>query len=340
MKRIFQILALVFLFIILYTAWIFFAPATTFKQPKQYLYLKTGQTDKESVLQSIHEQTPLKHPYWFQWLAGKLNLWQRIKPGKYEIKKGSSIFSVVRMLRNNRQVTVNLVITKLRTKNDLAGLIGRKFECDSVWVLQFLQSQDSVKLFDQDTNTVMSMVLPDTYTFYWATTPRRIFEKLKKQHDRFWNTERTQKAKQIELTTQEVYTLASIVEEETLQNDEKSLIASVYLNRLKKGMNLGADPTIKFAVGDFTIKRVLLSHINSSAANPYNTYKNKGLPPGPICTPTANTIDAVLNVKPTNYLYFCAKPNSNGHHAFAQTGEEHLKNAKLYQQWLNEIGIK
>jgi UPF0755 protein len=149
--------------------------------------------------------------------------------------------------------------------------------------------------------------------------------------------ERKQKAQSLGLTPEEVQVIASIVEEETIRHDEKSTIASVYLNRLKSGMNLGADPTIKFAVGDFTLKRILFSHINATASSPYNTYKNKGLPPGPICTPSEITIDAVLNPKQTDYLFFCAKVNGNGYHAFASNETEHFKNAKTYQHWLDSL---
>lgn len=340
MKNVLKAISLLFLLLILYLGWIFLGPSTAFKESRQYLFVKTGNATKEAVLKSISEQSLMKHSWWFSLLAEKWKVWPRLKPGKYEIKKGTSLFTLVRMFRNNQQVQVNLVITKLRTKNDLAGLVGRKFECDSAWFYKYLQSSDSLKAFGMDTNTIMTLVLPDTYSYYWATTPTRILEKLQKQHQKFWTDERKKKAAKLNLRPNEIYTLASIVEEETLQNDEKSLIASVYINRLNKGMNLGADPTVKFAIGDFTIKRVFLKHINESAASPYNTYKNKGLPPGPICTPTATTIDAVLNVEPTNYLYFCAKPESNGHHAFAVTGEEHLKNASIYQQWLNEKGIR
>ena len=276
----------------------------------------------------------------FKWLAGKLNVWERLRPGKYEIEKGSSLLMLARKLRNGSQSPVNLVITKLRTRNDFAGLVGRKFESDSTAMLRFMQSNDSLKKFDLDTNTVMTAVFPNTYSLLWNSEPQKIFRKLNEQRTKFWTDARKQKAKQLGLTPEQVHTLASIVEEETLRNDEKPTVASVYLNRLNKGMNLGADPTIKFAVGDFSIKRVRLGHISSTASSPYNTYRNKGLPPGPICTPSETTIDAVLNAAQTDYLFFCAKPNGNGYHAFASNDVEHAKNAKAYQQWLDSLNIK
>ena len=276
----------------------------------------------------------------FNWLAGKLNVWERLRPGKYEIENGSSLLTLARKLRNGSQSPVNLVITKLRTRNDFAGLIGRKFESDSTAMLHFMQSNDSLKKFDLDTNTVMTAVFPNTYSLLWNSEPQKIFRKLNEQRTKFWTDERKQKAQQLGLTPAQVHTLASIVEEETLRNDEKPTVASVYLNRLNKGMNLGADPTVKFAVGDFSLKRILFGHINSTASSPYNTYKNKGLPPGPICTPSETTIDAVLNAAKTDYLFFCAKPNGNGYHAFASNDIDHAKNAKAYQQWLDSLNIK
>jgi UPF0755 protein len=276
----------------------------------------------------------------FNWLAGKLNVWERLRPGKYEIENGSSLLTLARKLRNGSQSPVNLVITKLRTRNDFAGLIGRKFESDSTAMLLFMQSNDSLKKFDLDTNTVMTAVFPNTYSLLWNSEPQKIFRKLNEQRTKFWTDERKQKAKQLGLTAEQVHVLASIVEEETLRNDEKPTVASVYLNRLNKGMNLGADPTVKFAVGDFSLKRILFGHINSTASSPYNTYKNKGLPPGPICTPSETTIDAVLNAAKTDYLFFCAKPNGNGYHAFASNDIDHAKNAKAYQQWLDSLNIK
>jgi UPF0755 protein len=228
----------------------------------------------------------------------------------------------------------------LRTKKDFAQLVGRRLETDEERFLEFINNNDSVKQFDLDTNTIMSLVIPDTYSYYWSTSPKKILLKLQQQHDKFWTAERKNKASSLGLTTEQVYTLASIVEEETLRNDEKPLISSVYLNRLKGNMNLGADPTVKFAVGDFSLKRIYFKHINETASNPYNTYKNKGLPPGPICTPQTVTIDAVLNTIPSKYLFFCAKPNGNGYHAFAENETEHFKNARIYQNWLNANKIQ
>lgn len=340
MKKIFGFSLLVLFVVALFFAWRITGNATNFSEPRKFLYIPTGAASEEAVMQTLQDSFYLKHPAMFNWLADKLKVWERLRPGKYEIEKGSSLLTLARKLRNGSQSPVNLVITKLRTRNDFAGLIGRKFETDSTAMLRFMQSNDSLKKFELDSNTVMTAVFPNTYSLLWNAEPQKIFRKLNEQRTKFWTDERKQKAKNLGLTPDQVHVLASIVEEETLRNDEKPTVASVYLNRLNKGMNLGADPTVKFAVGDFSLKRILFGHINSTASSPYNTYKNKGLPPGPICTPSETTIDAVLNAAKTDYLFFCAKPNGNGYHAFASTDIEHAKNAKAYQQWLDSLDIK
>ncbi len=340
MKKIISSFLLLLLAVVLFFSWKFFGSATTFSESNKYLYIHTGAANKSAVLSSLKDSGFIKSMRVFELMAGKLKVWERLRPGKYEIAKGSSLFTLIRKLRNGSQTPVNLIITKLRTKNDLAALIGRRFETDSTAVLLYLNNNDSLKKFGLDTNTIMTAVFPNTYSLLWNTSPQTIFKKLNEQRKKFWTAERKLKAQQLGLTAEQVYTIASIVEEETIRHDEKPTIASVYLNRLKKGMYLGADPTVKFAVGDFSLKRILFVHINSTAASPYNTYKNKGLPPGPICTASETTIDAVLNPKQTDYLFFCAKPNGNGYHAFAATDTEHAQNAKAYQQWLDSLNIQ
>lgn len=340
MNKILRLVLITVALFAIYFAWLFFAPASAYDGNNPYLYIRTGNTSKEAVLQSLKDSSLINHIGAFEWLGNRFNIWENIRPGKFEISNNESVFSLARKLRNNSQQQVNLTITKLRTKSDFAQLAGRKFETNAESFLAFLNSPDSVKHFGLDTNTIMTLIIPDTYSYYWSTSPKRILQKLQQQHQKFWTAERKNKAMALGLTPEQVYVLASIVEEETLRNDEKPIISSVYLNRLKKGMYLGADPTVKFAVGDFTLKRIYFGHINSTASNPYNTYKNKGLPPGPICTPQSVTIDAVLNTKPTNYLFFCAKPNGNGYHAFADNETDHFRNAKAYQDWLNQNKIQ
>ncbi|MBY0478353.1 MAG: endolytic transglycosylase MltG [Chitinophagaceae bacterium] len=340
MKKIFSAVFLLLLIAALFFAWKFFGSATNFDAQKKYIYIYTGKASKAEVMKLFKDSGYLSNTGLFEFAADKLKVWPRLRPGRYEIEKGSSLITIIKKFRNGIQTPVNLVITKLRTKKDLAALLSRKLEADSASFIQYLHNNDSLKKFGLDTNTIMTLVFPNTYSLLWNTAPKKVFDKLNEQRKKFWTAERKQKALQLNLTPEQVYSLASIVEEETIRHDEKPIIASVYLNRLKKDMPLGADPTVKFAVGDFSLKRILFSHINSSASSPYNTYKNKGLPPGPICTASVITIDAVLNAKQTDYLFFCAKPNGNGYHAFAATDTEHLQNAKKYQQWLDSIKIQ
>ncbi|MBK8089419.1 MAG: endolytic transglycosylase MltG [Chitinophagaceae bacterium] len=300
MKKILTFLFTLLLVVVLVIALKFFGSATNFNEPKKYLYIHTGAASKEAVLISLKDSGFIKSLGLFELAAGKLKVWQRLRPGKYEIANGSSLFTLIRKLRNGSQTPVNLIITKLRTKKDLAALIGRKFESDSSTIIQYLNNNDSLKKFGLDTNTIMTAVFPNTYSLLWNTSPQKIISKLNEQRNKFWTAERKQKAKALGLTPEQD----------------------------------------KFAVGDFTLKRILFGHINSTASSPYNTYKNKGIPPGPICTPSETTIDAVLNPKQTDYLFFCAKPNGNGYHAFAATDAEHLKNAKAYQQWLDSLKIQ
>jgi UPF0755 protein len=259
----------------------------------------------------------------------------RVKAGRYKINKGMSLFQLVRMLKNGRQTPVNLVITKLRTKEDFARKTGSLFECDSMQMMAFLDNPDSLDRYGLDTNTVMTAILPDTYTYFWNTTPSRIFKKIYENSQLFWNEERSEKAANHGLTPAQAYILASIVEEETNDKNDKPLIASVYLNRLSRGMLLQADPTIKFALRNFTLKRIYQKYL--SVESPYNTYRNKGLPPGPICTPSRQTIEAVLDSPGTDYLYFVAKSDLSGKHVFTSNYNDHLKYAKEYQQLLNKL---
>lgn len=329
MKKILKIALVIVVLALLAGAWIFLGPATGFSEAKKYLYIRSNAATKEAVLDSLQTENLITNKSAFAFLANRLDYWQNIRSGKYEIKKGSSLLTVVRMLRNGRQSPVDLVINKFRTKEDFARFTGARFEFDSAQMISFLNNADSMKRYRVDTATVFFNVLPNTYRYYWSTTPSAVYKKLHDEAEKFWNEERKAKAKALRLTPVQAYTLASIVEEETTNNKEKDTIASVYLNRLHKGMRLGADPTIKFALRDFSIKWIHGAMLD--VPSPYNTYKNAGLPPGPVCTPSAVTLEAVLNAPSTNYLFFVANSKLNGH-LFSQTFEEHVKKANLYRQ--------
>jgi UPF0755 protein len=330
MKRLLFILLIIILVCGAVAAWIFLGPATGFSSNEKALYIRSNATTKKAVIDSLVKNKIITNETAFEFLAGRLNYWKNIKPGKYEIKKGSSLITIIRTLRNGRQTPVKFTINKIRTKEDLAEMVGRKFECDSTAMLNFLNSEDSLKKFDASPELVFCNILPDTYTYFWDTYPSKIYQKFYDASKKFWTDERKQKAQAIGLTPAQAYILASIIEEETTNDKEKDTIASVYLNRLNTGTKrLQADPTLKFAVKDFSIKWIHGDILN--VESPYNTYKYPGLPPGPICTPSKKTIEAVLNPAKTNYMFFVANPQLNGH-LFSVTFEEHIKKAAQYHE--------
>ena len=340
MKKLLFLLLFLILLVAGIAGYLILGPATAFKSVKYDLYIHTGMqfTDLDSLL--VQDQV-LLHSSIFKWLAKRSDYPAGMKAGKFEILNGMNLLNILKMLRNGRQVPVNLVITKLRTREDLAAMIGRKFECDSAAFMAYLNNVDTLKTYSLDTNTFMTMVFPNTYTYYWNTTPSRIFKKMELSAKAYWNPERLQKAEAHHLNRVSTYILASIVEEETTRNEDKPKIASVYLNRMASRMRLAADPTVKFALRRFDLKRVYEKYLQ--VESPYNTYRNAGLPPGPICTPSLETLDAVLNAPETRYFYFVAKPDFSGYSNFAVTFPEHMKNAREYQKSLDEqmrIGVQ
>jgi UPF0755 protein len=301
---------------------------------KKYFYIKTGSSYGD-VRTSLKEQNIIKSDYWFNAIAQKLSYTKLVKAGRYQIKDGMSLYGLVRMLRAGDQAPVNLVINKIRLKEDLASKVAANFECDSLSFISFLNNADSLKKYNVDDNTLLTAVIPNTYSINWNTPPAKIFKKLHNDKDKFWNDERTKKAAALNMTPTQVYIMASIVEEETNKEADKGKIASVYQNRIETGMKLEADPTVKFAMKDFGLKRILLEHLKYPS--PYNTYQNLGLPPGPICTPSSKTIDAVLNAPQTNYIFFVAKPTFDGYSNFAATYTEHLQYANAYRKALDSL---
>jgi UPF0755 protein len=333
MRRIIVAILIIILLAAGFFLYLFLGPGTGFSGDVKYLYIPSDNASRESVMRQLDEDSMVRHPSSFKWLAGQRGYWENIRPGKYKIAKGDNILSIVKKLRNGQQDPVNIVIVKFRTREALAGAIGKKLEFDSTAFLSFMNNIDSIKEYGVDTNTVMTIISPDTYTYFWNTTPRKVFNKFYDAHKQLWNEERKQKAAAHKLSPASAYILASIIEEETNDKNDKPLMASVYINRLNKGMRLGADPTVKFALRNFDLRRIYETHL--AVESPYNTYRNYGLPPGPICTPSQETLDAVLNAPATDYLYFVAKSDFSGAHVFTASYEEHLKYAKEYQQALN-----
>lgn len=318
---------------------LFLRPATNFNAEQATFYIPTKKTDKRFVKELVRKHIKPVAFTSFLALSDWTGYWKEIKPGKYVIEKNASIFTIFRNLKGGRQTPVELTINKFRTKKELAKYVGGKLECTESDIYKFISNNDSIQPFGVTQETLMTLIIPNTYEIYWNSSPSDFMKRMNKESNAFWTDSRIDNAKLLGLSKEEVITIASIVEEETNNNEEKPIMASVYINRLKQGMALGADPTIKFALGDFRIRRVTLAHISSTAESPYNTYRNKGLPPGPICTPSISSIDAVLKAKKTDYLYFCAKADFSGSHSFASTAEEHFENARKYRKALDSLKI-
>jgi UPF0755 protein len=244
---------------------------------------------------------------------------------------------LVRMLRSGQQTPVRVTFNTVRTQEELAEKISVNLEVSKEQVLELLQDSVYIRKFGFEEETVMSLFIPNTYEFWWDTSAEELFERMHKEYQSFWTEARSQKAQDLGLSKEEVSTLASIVQAESQKSDERPKIAGVYLNRLRIGMPLQADPTLVFAAGDFSIKRLTAKQM--AIDSPYNTYKYAGLPPGPINLPDINSLDAVLNFEKHSYLYFCAKEDFSGYHSFAVGYDEHLSNARRYQRALNAANI-
>ncbi len=327
------ILALGVTGLVYYLRW--FGPNVTDKQ--EYLYIHTEATFPD-VYRTIREEGIVKDTTTFLWSAHNMHYVDRVKPGKYKLTPGMSNRKLINMLASGNQEPVQLKFKGLRLKTQFAAAISKQLEPDSIAIISLLDSARFVEKYGFNTENVYTMFLPNTYQMYWNTSAQKFFERMNKEYEKFWTPERKQKAAAINLTPIQVSILASIVDWEALHDDEMPTIAGLYLNRLKKGMLLQADPTVIFATGDFTIKRVLNRYL--STPSPYNTYRVKGLPPGPIMMPSVNAVNAVLDHKTHDYLYMCAKEDFSGYHNFASNEAEHKANARRFQQALNERGIK
>jgi UPF0755 protein len=313
----------------------YFGPNVTDKQ--EYLYIHT-EANFNDVYQTIREEGIVKDTTTFLWAAHNMHYVDRVKPGKYRLKSGMSNRRLINMLASGTQEPVQLKFRGLRQKAQFAGAISKQLEPDSIAIISLLDSDKFVSQYGFTTENVYTMFLPNTYQMYWNTTAKSFFERMNKEYEKFWTPERKQKATELNLTPIQVSILASIVDAEALHDDEMPTIAGLYLNRLKRGIKLEADPTVIYATGDFTIKRVLNRYL--STPSPYNTYRVTGLPPGPIMMPSVAAVKAVLNYKQHNYIYMCAKEDFSGYHNFATNVAEHQANARRFQQALNERGIK
>lgn len=303
----------------------------------QYIYIDEDDT-QDSVIAKIQPFANLIGMTTLNTLIRHSGYSENIRTGRYAIEPGDGPITIFRRLRSGRQTSLNLTIPESRTMDRLAAILSNKLMLDSATIAEALTSQEVCEKLGYDTCTIAAMFVPNTYDVYWNMSIDELLQRMQKEHDRFWKGDREAKAAEMQMTPIEVCTLASIIDEETSNNAEKPMIAGMYLNRLKEGMPLQADPTIKFALKQFELKRIYNKLLNTES--PYNTYRNEGLPPGPIKIASIKGIDAVLNYTSHDYLYMCAKEDFSGTHNFARTYQEHLKNADKYTKALNERGIQ
>ena len=280
----------------------------------------------------------IRHHAAFGIYARRLGLAQSFKSGHYVLRPGMNVIEIVRMLKLGVQTPVRVTIQNVRTPAQLARRLSRQLDADSTAWMAALTSKQLAGEVGFDSVTLFSMFIPDTYEFYWTVSPQDFVHRMKREYDRFWTPERDARRQRSGLSRLEVMTLASIVYEETRKTDEMPRIAGVYINRLRRGIPLQADPTVKYAMQDFALRRILYKHLKYPS--PYNTYVNKGLPPSPICMPGKNAIEAVLDFEKHDYIFFCARPTFDGYHNFARTLSEHNRNARAYSAELNRRKIK
>jgi UPF0755 protein len=302
---------------------------------EQSLFIYPNTTNKE-ITSEIKSQNVEFNNMAFRICAALFKV-KKFPCGHYTIKKGMKVSLLVDIISKGKQTPVKLIIGRARLKEDLAKTINKYTALSEEDLLIAMNNNAFLNSFGVDTLSLYSLFVPNTYEVYWNLSIEELFQRMNKEQKRFWE-KRQQRLDSISLTKQDVITLASIIEEETNKNDEKPLIASVYINRLKKNMKLQADPTIKYALQDFTIRRIYNNMLQTPS--PYNTYLNYGLPPSPICLPSIASIDAVLNYKNTPYIYFCAKDDFSGYHNFASSLQEHYKNARKYHKALNKLKEK
>lgn len=316
-----------------------FSKNTKFAESEVYVYIPTGSNydDVKKLIAPYVENTNR-----FELVANKRDYPQNIKPGRFLFTKGMNSYALVKALRSN--IPVKLAFNNQERIENLAGRVGSQIEADSVTLLGTIKDSIFLKENGFTEENVMVMFIPNTYELYWNTDAEKFRDKMIKEFRSFWNKERTDKAQQQGLSIVEATILASIVHKESVKKDERPRIAQVYLNRLRLGMPLQADPTVIFAIkkksNDFeqVIKRVLYKDLTMSS--PYNTYVNIGLPPGPIAMPDITALEAVLNPEKNDFIYFCASVERFGYHEFAATLPEHNKNAKKYSEWINSQGVK
>lgn len=299
------------------------------------IYIPSGSSYSQ-VLDTLDAHNLLISPTAFHLMANLRKYPDHVKSGSYLVEQNMSQYALFNKLYRGQQDAIKLTLGKYRTKQQLCQYLDQKLECSADSILFLLEDAAYCKNFDETPQSIIGIFIPNTYQIYWNVSPKRLIERIYHESQQFWN-QRQDKLRSLGYSQQEVIALASIVEEETNYNPEKSTIASVYLNRLKIGMPLQADPTVKYALGDFAIRRIINAMLTYDS--PYNTYRYKGIPPGPICTPSISSIDAVLENKKTDFIFFCAKEDFSGKHNFASNAAEHARNAAKFHNALNNRKI-
>ncbi len=315
------------------------APAVPDDIENPYLYIPTGSTF-EQVIDSLNKNNFIQNEKRFRQLASYMKYERpEMRSGRYKVKPGWTAIQLIRHLRGGEQAPVKVILNNERLIEEVAEKVARFIEPSSKELLNLLQDEQYLTQIGYKPETIMSLFIPNTYELFWDVSPEDFMDRMIREHKRFWSkNDRLEQAKQKYMDTNEVYTLASIVERETLHEEERKRMAGVYLNRLQKGIKLQADPTVVFATRDFDTPRVLNRHINFDS--PYNTYMYKGLPPGPISMASISSIDAVLNAEKHDYIFFCAKGDGSGYHNFAKTLAGHSRNRKIYVSNLRKRGLR
>ena len=301
-----------------------------------YIYIDKN-SDYEKIVDQLKDKVELPNENIFRLLADRMNYPNMVRTGRYAIEDGMTMPDIIRRLRSGGQAPISLTFNNIRTMESLAGRLSSQLMIDSVSILNVLNDTSVAANYGFNEQTFGAMFIPNTYEVYWDTSIESLINRMKREYNAFWNDDRRAKAEKLGLTPLEVTTLASIVEEEATYADEYPIVAGLYINRLNRGMRLEADPTVKFAVGDASLRRILFKHLE--VESPYNTYKIDGLPPGPIRIPSTASINATLSPTQHNYIFMCAKDDLSGRHNFAVTHAEHARNARAYQRALNERGI-
>lgn len=302
-----------------------------------YLYIDQAK-DFEKLCRQLVDSAGCERIKDFKILAKQLKYPENMKTGRYAVEPGMNHLTLINHLRRGQQAALRITFNNIRFKEDLAARLDDQLMLTKEDILQLISDSAYTGTLGFTPETISAMFLPDTYEVYWNISPENLIKRMKREFDNFWTEQRKAKAAEIGLTPIEVSVLASIVEEETATLEEYPIVAGLYINRLHRGIPLQADPTVKFAMGDFSLQRILFTHLEIDS--PYNTYKYAGLPPGPLRMPSVRGLDAVLNYTRHNYLYMCAKEDFSGRHNFAVTLAEHNRNADRYRAELNRRRIR